>query len=78
MTLNTKLLKELREQAAGLGVALALPEYTNQVDPQSQNHILYAASSELIHIAHERNDGSIDKVAAIAGFARHGIWSWNK
>ena len=59
MAFNTLIMQDLRDKAVDLGVALALPEYTNRVDSQSQNHILYMAASELelIQIEHEaQND----------------------
>ena len=54
MTLNPKLLRELRDKATKLGVILALPKYIHRVTPQSQNYIMNAALNELNWIEHER------------------------
>ena len=57
MTLNPKLLEELRAKAIRLGVVLALPNSIHRITPESQNHIMNAASNELVWIEHEKTIG---------------------
>ena len=57
MTLNKQLIEELQAEAGDLGVALALPEYINRIDPQSQNHVVFNASQELVQMRHQHDSG---------------------
>ena len=52
--LNKKLIAELQDRAGKIGVALALPEYINRIDPVSQNHIVFEASQELLVLEQRR------------------------
>ena len=56
MALNKRLIEELQAEAGDLGVALALPEYIDRIDPQSQNHVVFNASEELVRIRHQRGE----------------------
>jgi hypothetical protein len=51
--LNKHLVHELQNRASNLGVALALPKYITRLDPISQNHIVYAASQEILMLERE-------------------------
>lgn len=55
MALNKQLISELQDRARKLGVALALPEYVTRLDPTSQNHIVYAASQEILSMEHRQS-----------------------
>lgn len=53
MSVNKQFVHELQDRANKLGVALAMPAYITRLDPISQNHIVYAASQEILMLEHE-------------------------
>lgn len=53
--LNKQLVQELQDRAGKIGVALALPGYIARLDPTSQNHIVFAASQEILRLEHSQD-----------------------
>ena len=53
MTLNKKLIQKIQIDANEMGVVLASPNYILQLDPTSQNQIIFNATQEIIRLARE-------------------------